>query len=83
MAIGGLHQEGKQRQRATFAVVVGAQQKEHVFDGDDDRQRPDHQGNEADDLETGETIMGDRLQRFAERIKRARADIPVNDTYGA
>ena len=38
----------RQRQRAAFAVVVGAQQDEHVFDRDDDDQRPQDQREHAE-----------------------------------
>ena len=57
MAVGGFHQKGEQRQRSALTFVVGAQQEEHIFDGDDDRQRPDHQRDQADDLETGDAVM--------------------------
>ncbi len=76
-----LHQQSKQGERTAFAFVIGTQQQQDVFDRDDDRQRPKHQRDKADDLETGETIVGDRLQRFAECVERAGADIPVDDAH--
>ena len=40
--------ERGQRQRAALAVVVGAQQDQHVFDRDDDDQRPQDQRQHAE-----------------------------------
>ena len=40
--------ERHQRERAAFAFVVGAQQDEHVFGGDDEQQRPDDQRQDAE-----------------------------------
>jgi hypothetical protein len=37
---------------------------------------------EADDLETRQAVGGDRLQGFAKRVKRAGADIAVDDADG-
>ena len=37
-----------QRQRAAFAVIVGAQQQQHVFGGHDDEQRPQDQAEHAE-----------------------------------
>ncbi len=51
MATGEFHQKRQQRKRAAFAIIVGTQQEQHVFERDDDRQRPDHQRNQADDFE--------------------------------
>ena len=92
---GGAHEEehggvatrrlGEQRQqgeRAALAMVVGAQQEEHVFQCDDDRQRPDHQRDEADDLLAHETVIGDRTQRLAKGVERAGADVAIDDTDG-
>ena len=47
------HRLGCQRQhrhQAAFAVVVGAQHQQHVFDRDDDRQRPDKDRQDAVDI---------------------------------
>ena len=48
-AIGERHQ-GK---RAAFAVIVGAEQDQHVFDGDDEEQRPDDERQNAQDHRLG------------------------------
>ena len=43
-----------QGQDAAFALVVGAHHEEHVFDGDDDDQRPEDQREDAEDFELGD-----------------------------
>ena len=79
-ALAGIfHQQRQQRQRAALAIVVGAQQEQHVFQGDDDRQRPDHQRDQADDFQARHAVSGDRAQRFTKRIKRAGADIAIDN----
>ncbi|MCY1290815.1 hypothetical protein D9M70_399770 [compost metagenome] len=80
MPVGGLHQKSEQRQRAALPLVVGAQQEQHVLDRDDNRQRPDHQRDQADNLHVGHAVVGNRAQRFAKGIERAGADIAVDDT---
>jgi hypothetical protein len=42
-----------QGQRAAFAVIVGAQQDQHVFDGHDQDQRPDDQRKNAQYIGAG------------------------------
>ena len=75
-----LLQKGQQRQRAAFAIIVGAQQEKHVFDRHDHDQCPDDQRGQADDFLAHQTVVGDRLQRFTKGVKRAGADVAVNDT---
>jgi hypothetical protein len=77
----GLDHQRQERQRAAFAVIVRLQQKNDVFERDDDRQCPEEQRDQADNCETLDVlIMGDRTQGFAKGIKRARADIAVDDS---
>ncbi|MCY1309676.1 hypothetical protein D9M70_597940 [compost metagenome] len=83
MAICRFHQQRQQRERAALPLIVGAQQKQHIFDRDDDRQRPDHQRDQADDLDIGHAVARDRAQRFAKGIERAGADIAIDDPDGA
>ena len=74
-----------QRQRAAFAVVVGAQQDQHVFGGDDQEQRPDDQRQDAEHHRLARRIAGpDRRQhRLAQRVERAGADVAVDDADAA
>jgi hypothetical protein len=69
----------QQRQRAALAAVVGAQDEHDVFEGDDQRQRPDEQRNDAHDLELGEPVAPGRPQPLAQRVERAGADVAVDD----
>ena len=68
-----------QGQNATLAVIVDAHREQHVFDGRDDEQRPQHQRQR--------TEHGGRVRRLArgaedglEGVKRARSDITEHDT---
>ena len=73
-----------QRQDPALAVVVGAQHEGDVFDGDDDRQRPEDQRQHAENLlGRGRRATGRRMQRLAQRIDRARADVAIDDAERA
>ncbi len=73
-----------QRQRAALALVVGAQNEDHVFDGDDDRQRPDDQRQHAQNFHAhGRPAAGGGVQRLAKRIDRAGADVAIDDAERA
>ena len=75
-----LLRERHQRERAAFAVIVGPQHEDDVLDGHDDRQRPEDQRDEADDLGARQyPVFHDGAQRLAKRIDRAGSDIPVDD----
>ncbi len=83
MTVRRLHQQGEQRKRSAFAAVVGAQKEEHIFQRHDDRQRPEHQRDDADDFKAVETVRGNRPQSLLEGIERAGADIAIDDPHGA
>jgi hypothetical protein len=74
-----------QRKRAALAIAVGAKQDDHIFDGDDENERPDNERQDAEDrLLTGRCIWADcRQYRFAQGIERARADVAVDDPDAA
>ena len=73
-----------QRQRAALAVIVGAQQDEHVFQGDDDEQRPQDQRHARRARCRASSRLAVRVRRgdhrLAQRVKRAGADIAIDDT---
>ena len=73
------------RQRAALAVIVGAQQDQHVFGGDHDQQRPDDQRQNAEHDRLARRIAGPdgREHRLAHRVERAGADIAVDDADAA
>ncbi len=73
--------EGHQGERSTLAVIVRAQQDDHVFDADDEDKRPDDQRQDAenDSLAHRHICTAGGQHRFAECIKRARADVAVDD----
>jgi hypothetical protein len=76
--------ERHQREGAALAVVVGAQQHEDVFQRHDERQRPQDEREHADHRFSRRrpAALGGR-DGFAERIKRARADVAVDDSQRA
>ena len=73
-----------QGQRAALPVVVGPQQQQHVFDRDHDDQRPQDQRQHAEHDVAGDRPGFDRRDhRHAKRVKRARADVAVDDADAA
>ena len=74
-----------QRQRSALAMVVGAQQDQHVFQRHHDDQRPQDQRQNAENGQridgAGRPAGGD--DGFAERVKRAGADVAIDDTDAA
>ena len=74
----------RQRERAALAVVVGAQQDQHVFERDGDDQRPHDQRQHAEHDVTGDRLVAaGRDRRLAEGVERAGADIAVDDADAA
>jgi hypothetical protein len=73
--------ESHQGKRSAFAVIIGAEQDDHVFHRDDEEQRPDDEREDAEDrLPSGRCIVASRRQyRLAKGIKRARADVAIDD----
>ena len=71
--------ERHQRQRASLAVVVGAQQQQHVFCRDDDQERPQDQRQHPEhDGSRDRLALGGGGDRLAERVERRRSDIAKN-----
>ena len=78
-----MRRKGKcsQRQRAAFAVIVGAQQEQHVFERDDDNQGPEDQRQHAEHgrLRDDAVRSAGGQNGFAQRVERARADVAIDD----
>ena len=70
MAHGALRQR-HQRQRAALAVVVGAQDEQHVLERDDDDQRPEDQRHDAEHHLAGERAAGRGRGRGSPSARRA------------
>ncbi len=68
-----------QRQHAALAAVVRAQHEHNVFDGNDDRQRPDDQRQHAENIAAlGDIAAGRSMQCLAKRIDRTGADVAID-----
>ena len=68
------------RQRTALAVVVGAQDEQHVLDRDDHDQRPEDERHDAEDhlaREGASSRSGG--EGLLQGIERARADVAVHD----
>ncbi|MET4792977.1 hypothetical protein ABIF64_005155 [Bradyrhizobium japonicum] len=73
--------ERHQRERATLPVIVGAQQQQDVFGGDDDKERPKNQRKHAEHHDPRDRLaMGRGLDRLVERVQRRGADIAEDNT---
>ena len=71
-----------QRQDAAFALVVGPEHDQDVLDRDDQDQRPQDQRQDAEDVVARRRRAGRhrrRVQRLAEGVERAGADVAVDD----
>ena len=74
----------RQRQSAAFAVVVGAQQDQHVFQRYGDDQRPDNERKHPQHDVTGDDVVSARSHcGFAEGIEGAGPDVAVDDADAA
>jgi hypothetical protein len=71
-----------QRQRSAFAVVVGPQQDDDIFQRHHDDQRPQDQGEDAEHGLRGCPAFASARghHRFAQRVERAGADVAIDDT---
>ena len=70
-----------QRQGAAFAIIVGAQQHDDILEGDDKDERPKNERKHPIDRRRCRTDPRFRscFNRFAKGVKRARADIAIDD----
>ena len=77
--------ECQQRQDATLAVVVGLHHEHHVFDGDHDDQRPEHERQDPEQVEPVEGLPagGGDVEALFERVEGARADVTEDDAQRA
>ena len=69
-----------QRKCATLAVIVGAQQQQNVFCGDDDKERPQDQGQNPEHNDSRDRLALRRTgNSLAKRIQRRGSDIAKDD----
>ena len=68
-----------QRQDAALALVVRPHQEQDIFGGDGEKQRPEQQRYGADDAAVGDAAVLDVMQRLAQGVKRAGADVAEDD----
>ena len=71
-------QKTVEREQAALAVVLRGQDKDGVFDRNDNGDGSDHQRNGAKDL-VGRGRAGTAEEQLIHRVKRRRADVAVND----
>ena len=81
--LGAALRQGHQRKDPALAVIVGAQDQEDVFDRDRQDQRIEHERQHAHDLQLvcpGRREFG---QACLQRIKRAGADVAIDNAEDA
>jgi hypothetical protein len=74
--------ERHQRQYAAFAVIVGAQKDQHIFGGHDDHERPKDQRQHTQHrfaADQSALAANGGVQRLSEGVKRARANVAIDD----
>ena len=80
----GSLRERHQGERAALAVVVGPQDEEHVLDRHDEDQRPQDERHDPEHHLAGDgPARRSSREGFLEGIKRARADVAVDDAERA
>ena len=77
--LAGQNQSGE-RHDAAFTLVVGAQNEAEVFDGNDQDQSPENQGEDTENVCRGRTQAMGGMKTFFDGVKRTGADIAENDT---
>ncbi len=76
--------ERGKRERSTLPVVVGAQEDQHVFERDDDNQRPqDERENAQNEAARDLPVLRGCDYGLAECVERARADIAIHNANAA
>ena len=75
------HQRGE-REDAAFALVVGAHHDDDVLDGNDDEQRVEHHGQDAEDVLRRHVNRVRAIETLADGVERACADVSVNNAEG-
>jgi hypothetical protein len=68
---------------AAFAAVVGAQHQRDVFEGNDHRQAPEDQGNDAKQVGRVQREAVFRVENGFQRVQRAGTDITVHNAHGS
>jgi hypothetical protein len=71
--------KGQQRQNAAFAIVIGAQNEDDVFERDHRHQRPEDQRHHPKDIGSSRRGMAGGIQGDRKGVERARADIAEHD----
>jgi hypothetical protein len=70
----------EQREDTTLAIVIGAQNKDHVFQRHHEHQCPKNERDDPKDLGRGWRRMAEARQRNLERVERTCPDIAEYDT---
>ncbi|MGY4289989.1 hypothetical protein ACVWXO_009255 [Bradyrhizobium sp. LM2.7] len=72
--------ERHEGERPAFPVVVGAQQQQDVFGGDDDKERPEDQREHAEHDDARHRLaMGRAPDRLVKRVERRGPDVTEDD----
>jgi hypothetical protein len=72
-------QQPVEREHAAFAVILGTQNEYRVLDGDDDGERPHHQGNAPEHAVGCQGHAAAAEENLVECVQRRGADVAVND----
>ena len=78
----GLRGQRQHCHQTAFAIVVGPQYQHHVFDRDNDGQRPENDGQHAVDV-VGRKGHMPRAKNLLDRVQHTGADVAVNHANGA
>ena len=77
-----LVQKAVKREHAAFAVVLGAQHENRIFDRNDDRQCPNDQRDAAEHIAGRSRHAAVRKEDLIDGVKRGGADVAIDDPDG-
>ena len=83
LGVGRLGDERQQRKDAPFPIVIGAHHEQDVLDRNDQRERPEDEGQHAKHVVMGRGDSVDSVEALAERVQRAGADVAIDDADGS
>ena len=75
--------ERKKRKRPAFAAIVGAHRHQHIFDGDDQHQRPEDQAQHAEDMKGVDRQRVRPEEALLHGVKRRGSDVAIDDANRA
>jgi hypothetical protein len=75
--------QGQKREDPSFAAVVGAHHEREIFEGNDDDQGPEDEGEDAEDVPRRELDGVGAVEAFPDGVERAGTDVAIHHSESA